>query len=46
MWEGGLMIDIAGEEVEEVMAILMAEFEKPANCHCLPSEAEHGLLAG
>jgi len=46
---GGLSDMFGGEMTltgEEVMAMFMAEFEKPANCHCLPSEAEHGLLAG
>jgi len=30
----------------EVMAMFVSELEKPASCHCLPSQVEHGLLAG
>ena len=29
-----------------LMAMIMAEFEKPADCHCLPTEQLHGLLNG
>jgi len=29
-----------------LMAMIMAEFEKPADCHCLPTEQPHGLLNG
>merc|ERR1711874_360442 len=28
----------------DLMAMIMAEFEKPADCHCLPTEQPHGLL--
>merc|ERR1711936_303374 len=31
---------------QDVMSMFVAEFEKPANCNCQPSEQEHGLLMG
>jgi len=30
----------------DVMAMMMAEIEKPADCHCIPTEQPHGLLNG
>lgn len=30
----------------DVMAMMMAEIEKPADCHCVPTELPHGLLNG
>merc|ERR1712168_1173144 len=47
----GEMAELLGGELnvaggEEVMAMFVSELEKPANCHCLPSQVEHGLLTG
>merc|ERR550517_2456897 len=35
--------DMAGPDL---MAMMMAEIEKPADCHCVPTELPHGLLNG
>merc|ERR550517_1953389 len=45
------MVEANGGELNlpgggEVMAMFVSELEKPANCHCLPSQGEHGLLSG
>jgi len=30
----------------DVMSMFLDEFEKPADCHCFPTEMDHGLLNG
>jgi len=30
----------------DLVAMMMAEIEKPADCHCVPTELPHGLLTG